>query len=230
MSKYIEKIESLVLPVIPLRGMVAFPNIPINFELSRDISIKACNVALDSDMYVLLLAQRDPAVDDPTAADLFKTGCISKIRHTLKTPDGTLRVIAEGVCRGVISSVFESDGYLTAQVMSKIMTSEHSSSDIRAEALIREAGEVLRKMAEYMPSDGPDLNIAVKTVKSPGMFADLIASGDINVCFRCLYPQFFIRSVCSCCHFQILFFKGIKRFLFRTGQRLDPPGKFGQDV
>ena len=110
MSRFIERIESLVLPVIPLRGLVAFPNVPINFELSRDISVTACDAALDGDMYVLLLAQRDPSVESPSAGDMFKTGCIAKIKHTLRTPEGNVRVIAEGVCRGVVTSVFEADG------------------------------------------------------------------------------------------------------------------------
>ncbi len=177
MPRFIEKIESLELPVIPLRGLVAFPNVPINFELSRDISIKACEAALRGDMYVLLLTQRDQSVDDPTAADLFKTGCISKIKHTLKTQDGTVRIIAEGVCRGVISSVFEADGYLSAEVMSKIMTSDHATSDVRTEALVREASEAMRSMLEYMPSATADVSFAVKSVKNPGMLADFIAAG-----------------------------------------------------
>ncbi len=177
MPKFFERIESLVLPVIPLRGLVAFPNVPINFELSRDISVNACQAALNGDTYALLLSQRDPSVDNPTASDLFKTGCIAKIKHTLKTPDGNVRVIAEGVCRGVITSVFERDGYMSAEVMSKMMTTDPRSSDVKAEALIREANEALKGMLEYMPTPGADVTLAMRSVRSPGALADFIAAG-----------------------------------------------------
>ena len=59
MPRYIEKIEKLTLPVVPLRGLVAFPALPLNFELVRDISISACNAAADADMYIFLVAQKD---------------------------------------------------------------------------------------------------------------------------------------------------------------------------
>ena len=177
MPKFFERIESLVLPVIPLRGLVAFPNVPINFELSRDISVNACDAALMSDTYALLLSQRDPSVDNPTASDLFKTGCIAKIKHTLKTSEGTVRVIAEGVCRGVITSLFEQDGYMSAEVMSKMMTTDTRSSDVKAEALIREANEALKGMLEYMPAPGADVSLAMRSVKNPGTLADFIAAG-----------------------------------------------------
>ncbi|MBR7032911.1 MAG: LON peptidase substrate-binding domain-containing protein, partial [Clostridia bacterium] len=177
MPKFFERIESLELPLIPLRGLVAFPNVPINFELSRDISLNACQAALKGDTYALLISQRDPSTDNPTASDLFKTGCIAKIKHTLKTPDGNLRVIAEGVCRGVVTSVFEQDGYMSAEVMSKMMTTDPRSSDVRAEALIREANETLKGMLEYMPAPGPDVSLAMRSVKSPGALADFIAAG-----------------------------------------------------
>ena len=177
MPKYFEKIDSLTLPVIPLRGLVAFPGTPINFELQREISINAANAALDGDMYVLLVSQKDIAVDEPTAADLYKTGCISKIRHTLKTPEGTVRVIAEGVCRGIVTSLFESGGYFTAEVMSKMMTSDHTPSDVRAEALMREATSALSTILNYLPSVSSDMTAAARSVKNPGQMADFIAAG-----------------------------------------------------
>ena len=58
MPRFIEKIEKLTLPVVPLRGLVAFPSLPLNFELVRDISISACSAATEADMYIFLVAQK----------------------------------------------------------------------------------------------------------------------------------------------------------------------------
>ena len=83
MPRYIEKVKSLTLPVIPLRGVVAFPSIPVNFELEREISKKACQAALASNMLVFLLTQKDTAVDEPSDNDFYKTGCVAQIKQTL---------------------------------------------------------------------------------------------------------------------------------------------------
>ena len=97
MPRYIEKAEKLTLPVIPLRGIVAFPSIPLNFELEREISKNACQAALSGDMMVFLLTQKDIGVDDPGANDLYSVGCIAKIKQSLKKPQGgNIRVVAEG--------------------------------------------------------------------------------------------------------------------------------------
>ena len=95
MARTIEKIEKLSLPVIPLRGLVAFPSMPINFELQREISINALNCALERDMYIFMATQKDISVEEPTPADrrgrvprnscrLFCKGRILHCRHNLK--------------------------------------------------------------------------------------------------------------------------------------------------
>lgn len=176
MARTIEKLEKLSLPVIPLRGLVAFPSMPINFELQREISINALNAALERDMYIFLATQKDISVESPTPADLYKTGCVVKIKHSLKTPEDTVRVIAEGVCRGVAAAYFEKDGCFCADVISKNVTSDQSYSDIKTEALMREALSSLEEMLHFVPQGSGELLLAAKSVKAPGMLADFIAS------------------------------------------------------
>ena len=176
MARTIEKIEKLSLPVIPLRGLVAFPSMPINFELQREISINALNCALERDMYIFMATQKDISVEEPTPADLYKTGCVVKIKHSLKTPEDTIKVIAEGVCRGTAAAYFEKDGFFTADIISKNVTTDLSYSDIKTEALMREAVSSLEAMLQFVPQGAADLLLAAKAVKSPGMLADFIAS------------------------------------------------------
>lgn len=195
MSHTIEKAEKLSLPVIPLRGLVAFPMIPINFELQREASLKACDAALDDDMYVFLVAQKDISDDNPTPADLYKIGCVTKIRHSVKTAEGTFRVMAECVCRGRAAAFFEKDGYYRADVISQKMISDSSYSDVRTEALVREALRALENMMQYMPSGSPDIYYAARAIKSPGALADFIASGalvkyqDKQKILECIDPK-----------------------------------------
>ena len=110
MPKYIEKVEKMTLPVIPTRGLVAFPSMPLNFELERELSIRAVEAATREDMYVLLLCQKDIGCVAPAPKDLYEIGTVCRIKQTLKSPDGIVRVLAEGVCRGTAVSFAGRDG------------------------------------------------------------------------------------------------------------------------
>ena len=144
MPRYIEKIEKLTLPVVPLRGLVAFPSLPLNFELVRDISISACNAAVAADMYIFLVAQKDMAVEVPEAKDLYTVGTVAKIRQTLKTADGHVRVIAEGMSRASVSSYMLTDGYMRAEVLAKTVSLDKTmGGDVRTEATMAEALDAL---------------------------------------------------------------------------------------
>ena len=176
MPRTIEKAEKMTLPLIPLRGVVAFPGIPINFELSRDISIAAFEAARDDDNVALLLTQKDASVEDPAAADLYEVGVVVKIKQSLKNPDGKIRVIADGLCRArVISITRRNDKYIEADVMSKIITPE-SGRDVRIEALMREVIASAEQMLSFLPAGAGDMMLAAQTIKSPGLLADFIAA------------------------------------------------------
>ncbi len=177
MPRYIEKVESLTLPVIPLRGVVAFPSIPVNFELEREISKKACQAALASNMLVFLLTQKDTAVDDPSDNDFYKTGCVAQIKQTLtKNQDGNIRVIAEGYCRAEVVKLKRDKDYITADVLSKTLTSETGVLDIRSEALINESLNTLEEMLQFHPTISGDYMTTASSISNPGLLADFIAS------------------------------------------------------
>ena len=177
MPRYIEKVESLTLPVIPLRGVVAFPSIPVNFELEREISKKACQAALASNMLVFLLTQKDTAVDEPSDNDFYKTGCVAQIKQTLtKNQDGNIRVIAEGYCRAEVVKLKRDKGYITADVLSKTLTAETGVLDIRSEALINESLSTLEEVLQFHPTISGDYMTTASSISNPGLLADFIAS------------------------------------------------------
>jgi len=177
MPKFIEKIEKLTLPVIPLRGIVAFPSLPLNFELARDISISACTQAASADMYIFLVSQKQLDKETVEPQDLYTVGSVAKIRQTLKTSEGHLRVIAEGVCRASAVSYFMQDGHMNAEVMSKTVSLDRSlGGDVKVEALMNEALTALENMVKYIPSSTDELLLAAKSLKNPGLLADFVAS------------------------------------------------------
>ncbi|MBE6616821.1 MAG: endopeptidase La [Ruminococcaceae bacterium] len=177
MPRYIEKAEKLTLPVIPLRGIVAFPSIPLNFELEREISKNACQAALNGDMMVFLLTQKDINVDDPKEGDLYSVGCVAKIKQSLKKPQGgNIRVVAEGYCRASVMELRRENGCFYADVMSKTITADFNMNDLKTEAIISETMNTLDEMLRYIPSFSDDFIVTASSITNPGLLADFIAS------------------------------------------------------
>ena len=125
MPSLIEKAETQILPVIPLRGTVCFPSVQLNIDVMRRVSLRAFGAAAAAnDPRVLLLAQKDSSVENPTPRDLYKIGTVARIRQVVKNPDGNLSVVFEGLARAVAESVYEYDDYLRASIITKnIVTS-----------------------------------------------------------------------------------------------------------
>ena len=94
--------EQIRLPVVPLRGMVAFPSIPMSLEVAREKSIHAIRAAERLGGCIMLIAQKDISVERPTPDDLYRVGTIAKIKQTVKTNEGSVRVILEGKSRASV--------------------------------------------------------------------------------------------------------------------------------
>ncbi|MBR6557748.1 MAG: endopeptidase La [Clostridia bacterium] len=176
MAKYIEKVEKLTLPMIPLRGIVAFPSIPVSFELVRDESIAAASAAGKSDTYVFLLTQKDIGMEKPSPDGMYEIGTVAKIKQSIKTPEGTVRVIVEGLCRANVLNITKVGKYFVADVLSKTVTVDDNGG-VKGEALIREAQRILEEQLKNMPALSADLSLAAKAIKNPGLYADFVASG-----------------------------------------------------
>ena len=100
------------LPILPLRDVVVYPHMVIPLFVGRDKSIKALDVAMAADKQILLLAQTSPETDDPAGSDLYRIGTLATVLQLLKLPDGTIKVLVEGVSRFKVSDVRDVDGAL----------------------------------------------------------------------------------------------------------------------
>src|SRR3546814_13710303 len=103
-------------PVLPLRDIVVFPNMIAPLFVGRDKSVAALEAAMEADKEIFLVAQLDPAEDDPERDDLYDMGVSATVLQLLKLPDGTVRVLVEGKQRGPLEAIEQAGTHLTATV------------------------------------------------------------------------------------------------------------------
>lgn len=175
MAHYIEKLEQLTLPVVVLNGTVAFPAITVNFELSEAKNVGAAEMASELNSFIFIVSRKQLSNDPIRFSDIFNIGTVAKIKQSVKTPEGKLRVIAEGLTRATVEEYAELDTYRAARVICKTLNTEDTDS-VANEALLREAIGSVERMAEYLPASSKELISALGRIKNPGALADLIAS------------------------------------------------------
>ncbi|MGN1121150.1 MAG: endopeptidase La [Eubacteriales bacterium] len=177
MSKYIEKVENAVYPVIPLRGLVIFPGIPTSFEINNKKSVRALHAASSYNNTVFLAAMEE--VEGTDEVRLCTTGITAKIKQSLKLPDGNYRVLIDGKNRAEYTQIIEDDNFLRARVLVKnvIIT---DNGGVKGEALRREAISAFESHIKLLPKMSPEIVVSVQAITDPGMLADFIAS---NVLF-----------------------------------------------
>lgn len=105
------------LPVIPLRGMVIFPDTTFSFDIGREKSIKALEAASDAETPIFLSAQKNIEIEEPVFEDICKVGVIAKIKQVMKLPGGICRAVVQGLKRGVMVECTQSSPYFTAEIM-----------------------------------------------------------------------------------------------------------------
>src|SRR5687767_11274470 len=130
--------ETLDLPVLPLRDVVVFPHMVIPLFVGRDKSMRALEQAMEADKRILLLAQKSAETDDPAAADLYEIGTLAQVLQLLKLPDGTIKVLVEGVSRVQVDQVGERDGALAgrAEVVDPVVDRDERELDAITRSLM----------------------------------------------------------------------------------------------
>ena len=163
------------LPMIPLRGLSVFPNMVLHFDIGREKSINALEKAMIMNHNIFLASQKDDSTDLPTPDDFYHVGTVGKIKQMLKLPGDSIRVLVEGVCRGVIEEVLFEVPYFKCRVR-KVDEVQYPADDAEAEALMR---TVLSSFDEYININQnltPEIFATVVTIEDPGRMADMIAS------------------------------------------------------
>ncbi|MDI3481458.1 MAG: ATP-dependent Lon protease [Tepidanaerobacteraceae bacterium] len=112
----IKKDIGRTLPLLPLRGLLVFPNTVLHFDVGRDKSIGALEEAMVMDQKILLVAQKDARTNFPDKDDIYKTGTVAKIKQLLKMPQDTIRVLIEGLNRAVIKEYIQTEPFFKVKV------------------------------------------------------------------------------------------------------------------
>ena len=159
------------LPVLPLRDIVVFPHMVVPLFVGRDGSIKALEAVMAADKRIVLLTQKDAAVDAPAADDLFEVGCIAKVMQLLKLPDGTVRVLVEGQERVRRASLSEESGYMQAGV--EPVTGDFDKS--RARALANEVRDAFADFGKVNKRIADEVVASVVDTTDPSKLADTVA-------------------------------------------------------
>ncbi len=162
------------LPVLPLRDVVVFPSMVIPLFVGREKSIKALDLAMDRDKRILLVAQKSPETDDPAAADLYEVGTLAQVLQLLKLPDGTIKVLVEGVSRVRLKDVRESEGALAGQA--DPLESAEQRDPREVEAIVRSLMGLFEQYIKTNRKLPPELMQTLSGIDEPNRLADTISA------------------------------------------------------
>lgn len=178
MSETKEKIRKLTLPCVAMRQIVAFPGIPMNLDVARTPSKRACEAAVRADNMIFLVCQKDATVQNPTQEDCYAHGTVAKIKQLVKGHGSSLRIIAEPIARATVDEI-TSDKYLTATVMEKTVVVEDNGG-IKGEALVRDVRRVLGDFVKFLPKFSKELWFVINSIEDPDIIGDFVASNVVT--------------------------------------------------
>ncbi len=161
------------LPLLPLRDVVVYPHMVIPLFVGRDKSILALNEAMAQQKQILLVAQKDAAQDNPATEDVYRIGTLATVLQMLKLPDGTVKVLVEGVARVELSNVKELADYFVADF---VQIGGKDIGDTEADALMRTLNSQFEQYVNLSKKIPSEVVTTVGGVDEPGRLADTIAA------------------------------------------------------
>jgi len=162
-----------VIPVLPLRDVVVYPHMVIPLFVGRDKSIQALEQAMENDKRILLVAQKDASQDDPSVDDIYRVGTISSILQLLKLPDGTVKLLVEGVQRARVEQFVKTDTYFVAEI-SEIAAPpvNEREADVLMRSLLNQFEQYV-KLNKKVP---PEILASLSSIDDPSRLADTVAA------------------------------------------------------
>ena len=166
------------LPLIPLRGLAIFPYMILNFDVGKEISLKALDAGALNDDLVFLTSQKEAETDEPTTDDFYHVGTICKIKQMIKLPGNTVRVLVEGISRGKIKEVGmdEEEGYFKAIIEEVAYDAENADEDAEVEAFVRNVFDAFEEYINIGNRVSPEILISLADIDNVDRFIDTIAA------------------------------------------------------
>src|SRR5881398_2500055 len=173
MSEPASPAEIVQYPLLPLRDVVVFPHMVIPLFVGRPKSIKALEAAMEVERRIMLVAQKAAAKDEPSVSDMFEIGCVSSILQMLKLPDGTVKVLVEGIQRANTQSISDSGEYFVAEV-TPVPPEADTKPEI--EALRRAVTQQFDQYVKLNKKIPPEILTSIAGIDDAGRLADTIAA------------------------------------------------------
>lgn len=171
-----EKLEGAVsgrYPVLPLRDIVVFPHMVVPLFVGREKSIEALEVAMEENKYILLATQKDASDDEPEIKNIFDVGTVAHVLQLLKLPDGTVKVLVEGLTRAKLTEFEDNGNYLHAYAQ---ILEETEADSLEVQALFRSIVNDFENYVHLNKKISPEVVSAVSNIENPSKLADTIAS------------------------------------------------------
>lgn len=167
------KKNEIIVPLLPLRGLHVYPTMVLHLDVGREKSVQALEKAMVDDSLIFLTTQTDLSIDEPVVEDLYKMGTLTKVKQMLKLPNGTIRVLVEGLTRAEIRSHFDEGDHFA---VSLITYDDHEEKDVEDEALMRMMLEYFEQYIRMSKKISVETYSSVSDIEEPGRMADIIAS------------------------------------------------------
>ncbi|MBX3606166.1 MAG: endopeptidase La [Piscinibacter sp.] len=165
--------EQITLPLLPLRDVVVFPHMVIPLFVGRPKSIKALEVAMEAGRQIMLVAQKAAGKDEPKPDDMFEVGCVSSILQMLKLPDGTVKVLVEGIQRANTHTISDNGEYFVAEVTP---VPPEADTKPEVEALRRAVTQQFDQYVKLNKKIPPEILTSIAGIDDAGRLADTIAA------------------------------------------------------
>ncbi|KJK05461.1 MULTISPECIES: endopeptidase La [Pseudomonas] len=164
---------TLDLPLLPLRDVVVYPHMVIPLFVGREKSIEALEAAMTGEKQILLLAQKNPADDDPGEDALYRVGTIATVLQLLKLPDGTVKVLVEGEQRGAVERFNEVDGHIRAEVS---LIDESQTAERESEVFVRSLLSQFEQYVQLGKKVPAEVLSSLNSIDEPGRLVDTMAA------------------------------------------------------
>ena len=148
------------MPVLPLRGLTVFPRQLIHFDVGREKSVKALELAMKGDQRVFLITQKDILDDEPTENGLYRIGTVAKVKQVLRVQGDLVRVLVEGEYRALVKDYLQEEPCLTGRVES-VPEQNCDPNSPKAEALMREAVLLFDEFLELIQKPAQELQLRI---------------------------------------------------------------------
>ncbi|PAE42137.1 endopeptidase La [Bacillus sp. 7884-1] len=167
------KDRELIVPLLPLRGLLVYPTMVLHLDVGRERSVEALEKAMVDDHLIFLTTQKDIAIDDPSEEDLYQIGTLTKVKQMLKLPNGTIRVLVEGLNRARIESFHDEEEYYAVSI---VTYEESTTKDVEDQALMRTMLEYFEQYIKLSKKISAETYASVVDIEEPGRMADIISS------------------------------------------------------